>query len=189
MSAGTRRTPENKGRSAFGEVDFSVSRPQESLSPVRHGHKAQRERKDALAETQRLHSRKRRGCTSGSATVSVAGSAKAAVAGSAKVALRGAQRIEVGECNAGLSQVQRMHSHDALRPPALRHQAAPLLGACVRLESARLATVTFLQVGVLPENGGRLPHFLPPSQAALGAVLKKWVNSRMAMEVDLLYMV
>jgi len=66
---------------------------------------ARRERKDALAETQRLHLRKRKGCTSGSAKVAVAGSAKVAVAGSAKVALWGAQRVEVGECKAGLSQV------------------------------------------------------------------------------------
>ena len=136
------------------EVDFGVSCPQVPLSPAQQGHKALRERKDAHAETQRLHSRKRKGCTSGSATVAVAGSAKVAVAGSAKVALWGAQRIEVGECNAGLSQVQRMHSRDALRPPALRHQAAPLLGACVRLEFARLATVTFYQLSTT-DNGSR----------------------------------
>jgi hypothetical protein len=37
----------------------------------------------------------------------------------------------------------------------------------------------FLQVGILPENGGRLPLFLPPSLASLWAAIKKWVNSRL----------
>ena len=147
-------------------MDFGVSCPQAPLSPARQGHKALRERKDAHAETQRLYSRKRKGCTSGSATVATAGSAKVAVAGSAKVALWGAQRIEVGECNAGLSQVQRMHSRDALRPPALRHQAAPLLGACVRLESTRFLSAEMRSTPAA--------SCLPPDDP------QKWVNSRMA---------
>ena len=140
------------------------------LSPARNGHKAQRERKDARAETQRLHARKRKGCTSGSATVAVAGRATVAVAGRATVALWGAQRIEVGECNAGLSHVQRMHSCDALRPPALRHQAEPLLGACVRLEVARF----WVRKCVAPlKTKAEVRCFLPPPPASLRSAFKK----------------
>ena len=155
-------------------MDFSVSRPQMPLSPARTGHKAQRERKDARAETQRLHARKRKGYTSGSATVAVAGRVTVAVAGSATVALWGAQRIEVGECNAGLSHVQRMHLCDALRPPALRHQAEPLLGACVRLEVARF----WVRKCVAPlDTKAEVRCFLPPPPASLRSAFKKWVNS------------
>ena len=118
-------------------------------------------------KAQRLHFRQCNGCGGGSATV--------AVAGSATVALWGAQRIEVGECNAGLSHVQRMHSCDALRPPALRHQAEPLLGACVRLEVARF----WVRKCVAPlKTKAEVRCFLPPPPASLRSAFKKWVNSR-----------